>query len=139
MSNTDRQKVHRKIHQKFSVIITNTFFLVFKTKSESKCKRIIFFNIFRSVYFDYWEFPTNFLTYFLKTVLDAVQNSSYGHNKASESINGYKRDKFSWEKQTRSNRVVFPWQLSFLWTSRNVDKLTIVELCGEKVKTCTNQ
>ena len=36
-----------------------------------------FFNIIRSVCFDYWEFLTNFLTYFLTRLFDAVQNSSY--------------------------------------------------------------
>ena len=36
-----------------------------------------FFNIIRCVCFDYWEFLMNFLTYFLTTVFDAVQNSSF--------------------------------------------------------------
>ena len=33
--------------------------------------------IIRCVCFDYWEFLTNFLTYFLTTLFDALQNSSY--------------------------------------------------------------
>ena len=43
-SNTGRQKVRKKMRQKFSVIITNSCgFLVFKTKRELKCQNEPFF------------------------------------------------------------------------------------------------
>ena len=53
------------------------FLFVFKTKRELKCQNELFFNIIRSVCFDYWEFLTNLLTYFLTMLFDAVQNSSF--------------------------------------------------------------
>ena len=60
--------------------------------------------------------------------------TTYHHNNASESTNSYKKDKFSWEKQTKSNRGVSPWQLSFSWKFRNVDKLTTYILKNRAVK-----
>ena len=52
-------------------------FFVFKTKRELKCQNEVFFNIIRIVCFDYWEFLTNFLTYFLMTLFDAVQKLGF--------------------------------------------------------------
>ena len=55
-------------HNKHKHTFTNTF--VFKTKRELKCQNeLFFFNIIRSVFFDYWEFLTNFLTYLLRTII----------------------------------------------------------------------
>ena len=69
-----RQRARQKVGQKISVIITNTF--VFKRKRESNCQNELFLNIIKSkwlpikrVCFDYWDFLTNFLTYFLTTII----------------------------------------------------------------------
>ena len=71
-----------KMCQKFSVIITNICgFFCLQDKTWIKMpKWSNVFNIVRSVCFDYCEFLTNFLTYFLTTLFDAVQNSSWWHH-----------------------------------------------------------
>ena len=52
-------------------------FFCFQDKIWNKMPQwTIFFNIIRRVCFDCWEFLTNFLTYFLTTPFDSVQNSS---------------------------------------------------------------
>ena len=61
VSNSGREKVHQKVRQKFSVIITNTcVFAVFRTKTKLKCQNELFFYYYQKSLFLLLRFSYTF-------------------------------------------------------------------------------
>ena len=79
------------------------FLFVFKTKCELKCQNELFFNIIRSVCFDYWEFLTNFLTYFLTIFDDAIWRRT---KLQLEFLNGLRFSHLSATRKWQRNRFL---------------------------------